>query len=301
MKSRRTLIYKIISITLVIILSSYVIGIGFQKKQAFYSKTTTETKIYTIWHIETFEGGGKSRLDYIKNTARSIEKTYNGVLFMIKTLTPEMLSSSLAKTQPDIISFGYGIGEIILPYLTNFNNTYNVRDELISSGMFNNKLYAIPYIVSGYAMINHSANYSEFHCGQNNYIAPENIYAELSLQPIKYESQYESYKAFVNNKNVLLLGTARDVFRINNLNNIGRTNAMITPIDTYTDLIQYVGIIKWDNTISTFINSLLSTDNQSSLIDYALFSSLQSKLYYNGIYNDMENALIHAEIPKLFY
>ena len=294
--------FKIFSIALIGVVCVYVLCLGLKKAKDvnFFKSKQEETSIYTVWHIETFEGGGKSRIQYLKDIARSMEKEDESTLFVIKQVAPDDLDEELALSCPDIISFGFGVGDLILEKLNAIDNTYNVRDELLESGTFNKKLYAIPYIVSGYAMFTHSATASEFHCGQTGYTAPKNIYNELNLQPTESESQYEAYKDFVYDKNVKLLGTGRDLFRIDNLNKIGRANAIINPIDSYTDLIQYIGLCKTDSVTKEFLKRTLNEENQISLTDYSLFSSLYNKLYYDGIYNDMEDAIMSSFIPNVF-
>ena len=294
--------FKVLSVVLIGAISIYVLMFGMKRARNYEILKGDEKQqtIYTIWHVETFEGGGKARIDYLKTIARDMEKQDNQVLFMIKAVAPDKLSSELEVSKPDIISFGFGVGEIVLPHLIAQERTFDVRDELIESGSFNKKFYAVPYIVSGYAMFNHSMTECEFHVGTNNYISPQNIYSSLNLQPKENESQYEAYKDFVYNKNVQLLGTARDLFRINNLNNIGRANAIINPINTYTDLIQYLGIINYNQTTQKFMNLALSDTYQNSLIDYSLFSSKYNKIYSSGIYNDMEDAIMSCAIPNCF-
>ena len=294
--------FKILSIGLIAAIAFYVLCFGVKKARDYEILKSREKQqtIFSVWHVETFEGGGKARVDYLKTIARDIEKQDETVLFLVKTIDPRALENELSNAKPDIISFGFGVGKIILPYLNNFENTFNVRDELISSGTFNKKFYAVPYVISGYAMFNHSAESTEFHVGQTNYTAPENVYNSLNLTPAESESQYEAYKDFVYNNKVQLLGTGRDLFRINNLNNLGRTNAMITPIDSYTDLIQYLGITNNNSTCQKFVEIALSDSYQSSLTDYSLFSSKYNKLYHSGIYNDMENAILNCEIPNVF-
>lgn len=294
--------FKILSVVLVTAISFYVLSFGIRKaqKHEIFKGSEKSQSVYTIWHIETFEGGGKPRIDYLKTIARDMEKQNNQALFMVKAIAPEKLASELEVSKPDIISFGFGVGEIVLPYLTTQEKTFDVRDELILSGSFNKKFYAVPYIVSGYARFFHYMTANEFHVGTNEYIKPQNIYSNLNLTPSENESQYEAYKDFVYNKNVQLLGTGRDLFRINNLNNIGRANAIINPIDTYTDLIQYLGVVNSNDTTQKFINLALSDTYQSKLSNFSLFSSKYNKLYYDGIYNDMEDALMRCSIPNCF-
>lgn len=281
---------------LTVLLGVYVCLFAIKKATNFtiYSKPNVDLKVYSIWHIETFEGGGKSRLTYLKNLATEIEKQNAGVLFNVIQVEPENLENQLASSSPDIISFGYGVGKTILPYLTNLNNTYSVRDELVASGSFANKVYALPYIVSGYAKFIRDENDKTVY-GFNSYTCYnriENFVAETS--------QYEAYKSFVNSKNLNLLGTARDVFRVSNLININRINCEIIPLDDFSDLIQYIAYLKADDITNLFVEKLLSGEYQAKLTDYALFSSLNTKIYSTGIYNDMENALLQAKIPNVF-
>lgn len=276
------------------------VGIKKARDHEIYKEPSPDTKIYTVWHVETFEGGGKSRLDYLKNVARSIEKDNPGVLFFIKQIDADNLQTELASSVPDIISFGHGVGKTVLPFLQSFDSTFDIRDELIESATFNNKIYALPFIVSGYAMITHGTQTNNFHCGTTGFTSPEMIYNDYQFSLAEVESQYEAYKDFVYNTDVTLLGTGRDVFRVNNLNKIGRANAIITPIDTYTDLIQYIGITNIDENIISFYSALLSDERQYSLSEYSLFSSKYDKIYFSGIYSDMEDAIYSCNIPNVF-
>lgn len=303
MKNKKRFYVKLFCWVLIAGISFYVCTFGvatIKESENLFKQEKTQTVI-SIWHVETFEGGKKPRIDFLKSVAKEIESKHDDLLFMIKSVKPENLASELEVNSPDIISFGYGVGKIVLPFLTNFTTTFNARDELIESGMFNNKLYAVPYLVGGYSMFNHSANLTNFYVGSNAYIHPERIYEKTTLKPTKTQSQYEAYKDFVSDKNSSLLGSTRDLFRVTNLNNIGRLSAMISPVDSYTDLIQYLGVL--NNTLNTFnfIEKCLSFNNQNKLVDYALFSSLYHKLYNEGIYNDMENAIYNANIPNVFY
>lgn len=302
MKFLKTHWLKIGSICLISIICVYVSFFAIRKAKDYeiYKEQKIETKIYTIWNVETFEGGAKPRINYLKNIAKEVEKQHDGVSFMIKTIDSNLLENELKYSTPDIISFGYGVGKIFLPYLKYLNKTFDVRDELIESGSFNGKLYALPYIVSGYAFFSHETENDTFYCGKTEFTKPETVYTSLNLTPNNMESQYESYKHFINNKKSCLLGTARDLYRISNLNNIGRTNASITPINTYTDLLQYVGVTKLDAIIDEFLYSIFSKKNQSKLSDYSLFSSLYNKIYSSGIYANMEEAIFECEIAKCF-
>lgn len=291
---------KIINIVLIISLSFYALCFAIKKARNYeiYKQPKIEEKIYTIWHIETFEGGSKPRKNFLTDVAEQLEKKHAGILFYVKTIEPEKLNAELEVATPDIISFGFGVGQTVLPILKELNSTFNVRDELVESGSFNGKIFALPYIVSGYAMITHGSLTQNLHCGTNNYTNPQNATDIKTFA--ESESQYEAYKDFVYNKDVTLLGTARDVFRVSNLNNIGRATAIISPIDCYTDLIQYISLITNNNITKEFISYLLNKNQQSKLKEYSLFSSLYINLYSSGIYSDMEQAILSCQVPKVF-
>lgn len=289
----------ILIFSFVLALSIYVCLFAIKKARdvEIYKQNTIQTKIYEIWHIETFEGGGKSRTNYLKDIALNIEKSNPSILFMVRQISPEKLASELDQARPDIISFGYGVGTTILPFLKEFNQTYEVRSKLIDSGTFNKKLFAIPYILSGYAEISHNAQFNQTIYSKSYTNPSPNLNYSANALNI---SQYEAYKRFVNDKSIRLIGTGRDVYRVNNLNNIGRTNAQIKALSVYTDLIQYIGICNTDENISNFVSLALSGENQLKLIDYSLFSSKYGKIYSTGIYNDMEDAIISASVPNCF-
>jgi len=270
------------------------------KKYKIYEKEPLQTQIYTIWHVTTFEGGGKDRINYLKTIARENEKQNPNILYLIKEIQPEKLEDELSTSTPDMISFGYGVGEILLQHLEEIDETFLVRNDLVESAKFNNKIYAIPYILSGYAMITHNSQNTEFHVGTNDYVNPSIIYNELNLTPAQAETQYDAYRHFVYSKKAVLLGTARDVFRVSNLNSIGRTNAIISPVGSYTDLIQYFGLLKKDNVTTKFLKQVVQNENQKKLKDFSLFSTTDVELYNDGIYKDMEIALKTARKGNVF-
>ena len=194
---------KIFGLTLTIALGVYVCFFAIKKvlDLEIYKQPEIETKVYEIWHVETFEGGGKPRINYLKNIALVYEKEHDGVLFMLKSISPDILESALTSATPHIISFGFGVGKTVLPILKNLDKTFDVRDELIESGSFNNKLFATPYIVSGYALLTHNDDNKNFCYGANKFVNPTQNTEVECKNLTALESQYEAYKQFVNTKN----------------------------------------------------------------------------------------------------
>lgn len=303
-KLNKAVVIKIIGVCCVLAISIYVCAFGIKKAKEFaiYSKKTSETIVYTIWHVETFEGGSTPRINYVKSIARGLEKQNPGVLFNIQSIDPNKLTDHLVESVPDIISFGQGVGKLVLNHLAEFdkNDKFDVRDELLDAGKFNGKVYAMAYIVSGYALFSHGEKETSIEYGTSGFISPEKAIT-APQKPVKnFGTQFEAYKNFVYHHDHALLGTARDVFRIDNLNTIGRTNASITPLDSYTDLVQYIARTKVDDVTNEFCKQVVNSKNQINLASYHLFSSLNTKLYTNGIYSDMENAILNCKIKNVF-
>lgn len=304
-KCIKAIMLKIVGACCVLAISIYVCAFGIKKAKEFaiYNKKTAETVVYTIWHIETFEGGSTPRINYIKNIARELEKQNPGLLFNIQSIDPNKLADQLLESVPDIISFGQGVGKLVLNHLSKFdtkNNNFNVREELLNAGTFNGKVYALAYIMSGYALFSHGEKETSIEYGTSGYISPEKA-INAPQKPLKnFGTQFETYKNFVYHHDHALLGTARDVFRIDNLNTIGRTNASITPLDSYTDLVQYIARTKVDDITNKFCSLVLNAEYQTKLKNYHLFSSLNTKLYFDGIYSDMENAILNCHVQNVF-
>lgn len=294
--------FKFICFVLILFILIYVpcFAIKSARDYEIYKEPQLSTRIYSIYHIETFEGGGKSRANFLNQIARKLETDHPGNLFIVKTIKANEIDSYLTSDKPDLISFGYGVGKAVLPHLVTHSETYSIRENLLYSAIFDNKIYAYPFIASGYATFSHGSTVDTCYVGDSEYIHPEIIYSKQNSTYQKEESSYEAYKKFIYDKKSALLGTARDVFRVENLNNIGRLNASITPIDSYTDLIQYIGSTNNDELCKKFISLCLSSEYQKKLAEYSLFSVLEHKIYSSGIYNDMENAIQKCEVARVF-
>ena len=265
-----------------------------------YSKPSIESKIYTIWHIETFEGGSKARINYLNTISRQLEKLHDGILFYIKSIKPEELTTELQVNTPDIISYGYGVGDLIIGKAKPFDKTYGVRDTLLDSGTWNGKLYALPYIASGYAIISHNEDSNNMIAGLGYTNAK--LAATVEERNIsEYESQYEAYKHFVYDKTSTLIGTGRDVYRVTNLNSLGRLTASITPLNSFTDLIQYMSVFNLDEIITEYVESAVSSKMQSTLSSYHLYPVGYNKIYSTGIYSTMEDAIFISKTPRVFH
>lgn len=258
-------------------------------------------KIYEWWHIESFEGGGANRQNYLNQLALSYEKENPTTLFMVKRIEPDQLENALTINTPHLISFSEQVAKFVLPYLKEFDNEYEVQANFLESATHNGKLMAIPFIASGYCYFTKTNSKTEL----DLYTANNNLHNATSLTSGEINnnqtlSSYECYTKFVNSNDIKLLGTARDLFRIKNLESLGRFSVNYEPISNFTDLVQYLGKTTNDKEISKFIDYVMTDTNQNKLSNLSLFSTKHLKLYSEPTYMQMENALTSCIVPNIF-
>lgn len=294
---------KIINLTLIIFFIAFSVLFCFNKfnQTPLISGNNKNLKIYELWHIESFEGGGANRQNYLNQICLKYEKENPSTLFMVKRIKAEQLGDMLKENIPHLISFGEQVAKTLLPYLNYFDNEYNIQDNFLESAKYNRNLLALPYIASGYCYftkINNVKNFELYTANDNlhsaSHLITENINNNQTL------SSYDCYVKFVNNSNIKLLGTARDLFRIKNLESNGRFDINYQPLSTFTDLIQYMGKTTNDKEISRFIDFLMNYENQQGLSKLSLFSTTQLKLYSEPTYMQMEQALKTCFVPNIF-
>ncbi|MBQ7798015.1 MAG: hypothetical protein IJ371_02725, partial [Clostridia bacterium] len=157
------------------------------------------------------------------------------------------------------------------------------------------------FIASGYCYFTKINNKQDL----SLYTANNNLHNAISLTSGQINnnqtlSSYECYTKFVNSNDIKLLGTARDLFRIKNLESLGRFSVIYEPVSTFTDLIQYLGKTTNDKNISNFIDYIMNDNNQRKLVNLSLFSTKHLKLYTEPVYANMENALTSCHVPNIF-
>jgi len=142
--------------------------------------------------------------------------------------------------------------------------------------------------------------------GKNKYLLPNFAFSsytnrglisdlEFSLdENIKTNTQYDAYTNFLSNNSVILLGTQRDIFRIENRVKNGKiSNVIYQPLTTFTDLIQFSFLAKNDNSLKLeyaeiFAKMLSSSKYQSKLSSIGMLPVTgQLDVYESGIMRDV--------------
>ena len=220
-----------------------------------------------------------------------------------------------------------GAGYLISTYLQNLENNNQVRKDLIDYAKAGNDLLSYPYILSGYCLISYANLLTEgninnfaskivnkkeikgitFSC--DNYIntsksLTSNGYKNLNKNNYLYAaSTYDAYLNFINKKAISLLGTARDVARCKNREKNGNLSfCNYQYLTGYTDLIQYVGVVKniekiKKNYATDFAKFLTLPSSQQDLKNYGLFSGLQRGVNDFNFINDKDERFIISVCP----
>lgn len=132
-------------------------------------RESTYTGVITIWQVDTFEGGTGSRTAWLNKLMSSLESQYNGVYFVVRSMTPEraktLLASGNESIMPDMISFGRGLIENPEELLMEIPEEYftGLMPELI--GACSN--YAVPWAFGGYAVFADSELASKHGLGED--------------------------------------------------------------------------------------------------------------------------------------
>ncbi len=286
-------IKSIICVVIIIICSVFTLG--------FYSKlidsdshfNSPEYKgIITLWQIDSFEGGTGSRRQFLLKVAREYERRNQGVLIMVIDHTFESVKEAVKKGEcPDLISYGNGVDILEMqPLLT---------DKFFKGGALNKTQYLIPWCRGGYCIITK---------GENQYIKGKIIdkillskteYNQpalaLSLEGVRaneyvVKSPLDAYVDFVGGKAKYLLGTQRDVIRLQNRG----VDFSIFPLTEYNDLYQYMGITTSEQTkvyyARDFINYLLSSAVQRKLDEIGMLSCFDRVEYQSEKMSTLQDA-----------
>ncbi|NCB48096.1 MAG: hypothetical protein EOM55_00475 [Clostridia bacterium] len=285
-----------------------------------YFNLENSTKVVlTLYNIETFEGGTNSRTSYLQKQALKFNKKYNNCFVVIKTLSPDQLALNIRNNNlPDLYSFGVGVGSYIQGFLSELDENSQIRSCLMQYGKKFGKLLAYPYILSGYTLI----SYEKYLLEEENLSSlvttdtVKNVVglslsstfngAEVLFQNgitlsesdiMETSSSYDAYKNFLSKKTKSLLGTARDLARCKNREDLGTLGACDYKfLGNYSDLVQYISVVESGSSAKMlyakeFAKFLTDENSQNDLSDYGLFSTLKNNIYNEGYMLEFENVL----------
>lgn len=203
-------------------------------------KTYDAVTILQLWQIDAVEGGKGSRRQYLEKIARIYEKSNENVFVTVINQTVEGAEENFKKgVYPDMISFSQGINGVF-PLVKELN----MSCDLAFGGQVNEILYAYPWVYGGYVYITHEGqtNVSKTYLSKGNYNLPlaAAFLEGYDLKDYEELSPLDAYYAFLNDRSSALIGTQRDLYRLQNKN----LAVQVKPIEEYTDIVQYISVIK---------------------------------------------------------
>lgn len=294
--------------------------------------------VLELWNIESFEGGSGSRSAWITSRAAQFEKAHEGLFVHVTTMTEEQLSEKLDNGENfDMICFSRGTGCSVQNFLQPYTGSVaDIRENFLVSGQIGGKVYALPLYAGAYCLF---ARESQLNAGSdlldtvltNTYVrkvgkntfelaplicgftASNSPVSALALSGVKGKcdvsenvTQYQAYENFVANKTaVSLLGTQRDLYRLSKREENGKIEKLaFSPLCGYTDLVQYLGLSAacGDKTdcATEFMQYLVQSSSQETLVNVNMFSVLEQTLYTNDRYSACEQGLKDAYVPNVF-
>ncbi len=240
-----------------------------------------ETLILELWQLDMVEGGKGSRRNYLLSAAKEFENKYDNVLLTVISQTAECAEEMFKNgVYPDMISYSQGLDGVfpLCQEITGFGVSYG--------GKYKNALYALPWAYGGYFLIERDGleSPSQVYVSKTDSNLPllAAFLEGLTLNnPIEMPSE-QSYYAFLKDKNSALLGTQRDIYRLENKD----MSLKITPLKNYTDIVQYVSVMKGDSVRTELCNDFIKILVEKSQKDINLLGMASpfgnEKLIDNG-------------------
>ena len=200
-------------------------------------------QVLTLWQIDSFEGGRGSRAEYLRSLAQDFAKSAN----VYKEVTA--LSSDAARTNisagvvPDIISYGAGF--------------YGI-ESLVFEG------YGKAWCRGAYCLIalsgtdfsSVSTANTVINEGKDNLVSVAALFS--GLQDADYAAPTSAYVSLISGEYDFLLGTQRDVIRLQTRGE----SFEVKPLPEFNDLYQYISVLTCDGekaaVAEEYINYVLS-------------------------------------------
>ena len=336
-------ILNLIGLTVLVLVLMLVAPIGVMGSRKNLHKVDGENKqmVLELWNIDTFAGGSISKKDFLEKVSVIFESSHSGVYINCKNMTLEEFSYAVGDNKkPDLISFGFGAGNSVKPLLQPLDIMCdNVKQEVKLSGISNGEQYAVGYLMGGYSFFTTAEKLASttkedivlskdyYTCGydislrkskkhvyglcvsNSNYLSPLRCIEKVIDDEIYIaDDEYNAYLDFLGlNKSTILLGTQRDLVRLENkIENGSLSDLIMEPVARYNDLIQYVGLVnseKEENLLyaKEFIEFLICESSQRLLKDSGLFSVVVKDLYDNATFKNLENVVWSViNIPCVF-
>ncbi|MBQ3572032.1 MAG: hypothetical protein IJA15_04310 [Clostridia bacterium] len=253
-------IFCSILLTLISLLSVIFLPIKSEAKE-------NKKDVIEIWHIDGMEGGIGSRINVIQKCASAYMKSTKCVIRVLSHTVYSAENSFQKGVYPDLISYTNGIN---LPY-----------EKLLSFNYLGEKVYCASWCAGGYLLIQRKGETSKsLIVSQQEYTVPMLAIALSGVKlPIKeVVSSDKAIYSFYADKSCALLGTQRDLFRLENKG----IEIDAEPLNGFNDLYQKISILceeKKYSAVKNFLNYFLTyVKSEGALKNIGMLTSTG----YNG-------------------
>ncbi len=132
--------------------------------KSFVGKKSDYLGFVEIWNVDTFEGGSVSKESILSKVAKEYQNENKGTYVIIRNISENECKNMIAKGQlPDLFSCSYGVANDIKDYVVPFNEEFNdIYNNLLSTGVYNNRQYAIPWCYGNYYLFSTSERVERF-------------------------------------------------------------------------------------------------------------------------------------------
>lgn len=199
------------------------------------SRKPTYSAIISVWQVDMVEGGLSSRTSLLKRVGSRFENKNKTVKIAVEQVGYEGAIKKISNgILPDVISFSNGLDQIF-PYAVPIQKNSSL-------GVSLGKALCQPWAVGGYVLIslNGGFNKPNLYISQNTYTLPQIAYYYFNVEypNVTVLSPLNAYSVFLADKNAVLLGTQRDLFRLKSR----KTECEYKVNTQFSDIIQYVAV-----------------------------------------------------------
>ena len=247
-----------ICIILYFIFAPSIIRQGIEESRVSYWKYADEDfcGMINVWHVAQFKTHTGAVGNLIKEQAKIISKKHFGVYFTVTAMTPDEYYERIARGESaDIYSLplGFEYSDIFLPLDESL--TSGIRPSLISTGSDGDTLYALPYLYSGYCLMENTEltknTDAESISSAEDLKNAVSAYTSDKHVPLcgnvvyaceyGYSGSFDETKSFKDGKTEYAVTDFRTVGDLERLQQRGKgfTHRYIA-LDNYTDLVQYL-------------------------------------------------------------
>lgn len=268
--------------------------------------------VINLWQIDSFEGGTGSRANWLKNICSGFEKRNNGVYINVESVSVEMAVKLIKSGQkkPDMISYGAGVF-----FEEDYFEILDIGNNIDVTAQEN----AVPWCMGAYFMIGDilkenwgidggivktkKGEKEIFSVGVPQREGHNGEYALLKNCENNFDGEYALYKGSsqeifeaynYSQKVKRMVGTQRDLYRLQSLEKRELARKGDVLFLGMTDLFQYVSVFKCEDekklkTIKGFIDYLIESSQQDKLGSIGMFPvNFEAEPQYENLY--MQNA-----------